>query len=288
VDDLSYDLLNEKLTFDIEYKKFTDKGSMPSNHYHGHYEIYYQISGERYYFIKDRTYYVKKGDLIFINMYDLHKTIYAGADFHERILINFKDIYIKSICDSLQNIDLFSVFKKDINVYSLNISEQNFIENLLKKMLDENKKNTPGYDAYLKISLVELLIFLNRHSLKPHTKYLEYPSALHKKISDVAKYITINYNSNLTLNDLSQVFHVSQFYLSRTFKEVTGFTFVEYLNSTRVKEAQKLLVKSSLTVTEIGEKVGYESTTHFGRVFKSICKVSPLQYRKLYKKQHLG
>lgn len=284
MDSLSFDLLNEKRTFGIEYKKYTHRGSMPSNHYHGHYEIYYQMAGERYYFIKDRTYYVKKGDIVFINMYELHKTIYAGANSYERILINFKAKYIKDFSDNLKDIDLFSVFSKDISVYSLSLSEQGFIEGLLNKMLQENENFTLGSESYLKISLIEILIFLNRLSLKPQARYLEYPSALHKKISEVAKYININYKNTITLKDLSDVFHVSPFYLSRTFKEVTGFTFVEYLNSTRIKEAQRLLIKSSLTVTEIGEEVGFESTTHFGRVFKNINNLSPLQYRKLHAK----
>jgi AraC-like DNA-binding protein/quercetin dioxygenase-like cupin family protein len=282
MDSLSFDLLNEERTFGIEYRMFTDRGSMSSNHYHSHYEIYYQMAGERYYFIKDRTYYIKKGDIVFINMYDLHKTIYAGADFYERVLINFKARYIKGFSDDSKDIDLFSVFGKDINVYSLSLPEQGFIEGLLNKMLQENKKSLIGYGSYLKISLIEILIFLNRLSLNPQTRYLEYPSALHKKISEVAKYINNNFFNNITLNDLSQTFHVSPFYLSRTFKEVTGFTFIEYLNSTRIKEAQRLLIKSNLSVTEIGEKVGFESTTHFGRVFKNISNTSPLQYRKLH------
>jgi YesN/AraC family two-component response regulator len=164
------------------------------------------------------------------------------------------------------------------------LSEQSFIETLLNKMLQENSKNNIGCETYIKISLIELLIFINRLSLKPQTRYLEYPSALHKKISEVAKYINSNFKETITLNELSKVFHVSPFYLSRTFKEVTGFTFIEYLNSIRIKEAQRLLVKSSLSVTEIGESTGFESSTHFGRVFKNITKTSPLQYRKLHSK----
>jgi YesN/AraC family two-component response regulator len=284
MDSLSLDLLNEASTFGIEYKKITDRASMSTNHYHSHYEIYYQMAGERYYFIKDRTYYVKKGDIVFINMYDLHKTFNAGADCYERVLINFKASYLKSLNYNSTDINLFSIFNKDINVYSLNMTEQAFVESLLNKMLQESESSTMGSELYLKISLIELLIFLNRLSLKPQTRYLEYPSALHKKISEVAKYISSNYKNNLTLSDLSEVFHVSHFYLSRTFKEVTGFTFIEYLNSTRIKEAQRLLLKTNLTVTEIGENIGFESSTHFGRVFKNITNTSPLQYRKLHSK----
>lgn len=61
---------------------------------------------------------------------------------------------------------------------------------------------------------------------------------------------------------------------------MTGLTFTEYLNYIRVKEAKELLCKSAESITQISEKVGYESITHFGRVFKKLTGVSPLKYRK--------
>ena len=274
------DLLSPENNFDIEYSKQENISSMPSNHYHNHYEIYYQLSGERYYFIQDRTYYVKKGDLVLINKNDLHKTTYAGAAIYERILINFREDFIYSFKENLMDIDLLSCFHNNLNILSLSLSQQNFIETLLFKILTEKTKNLLGYEAYLKISLIELLIFLNRFTEKAENHYLMYPSALHKRISEVAQYINRNYNTNLSLKSLAKEFYISFFYLSRTFKDVTGFTITEYLNSVRIKEGQKLLRETKLNITEISSKVGFESSTHFGRVFKSITQQSPLKYRK--------
>jgi YesN/AraC family two-component response regulator len=73
---------------------------------------------------------------------------------------------------------------------------------------------------------------------------------------------------------------VSPYYLSRFFKEATGFTFVEYLNSVRIKEAKRLLERSSMKVKLISRKVGFGSVTHFGRVFKLVTGHTPLYYRK--------
>jgi YesN/AraC family two-component response regulator len=84
----------------------------------------------------------------------------------------------------------------------------------------------------------------------------------------------------LSLQSLAEKFYVSPYYLSRFFKEVTGFTFVEYLNNVRVKEAKKLLESSSMKVNLIFKKVGFGSVTHFGRVFKSVTGYAPLHYRK--------
>ncbi|MFW5749714.1 MAG: helix-turn-helix domain-containing protein, partial [Halanaerobium sp.] len=86
---------------------------------------------------------------------------------------------------------------------------------------------------------------------------------------------------SLTLSSLADKFNYSPAYLSRAFKEVTGFNFVEYKNNVRIKEAGKLLQQSKLSVTEIATEVGFNNITHFGRIFKEITDLSPLAYRKV-------
>jgi YesN/AraC family two-component response regulator len=84
----------------------------------------------------------------------------------------------------------------------------------------------------------------------------------------------------LSLYLLAEKFYVSPYYLSRFFKEATGFTFVEYVNSVRIKEAKKLLERTTMKVSLVAKKVGFGSVTHFGRVFKSVTGYVPLYFRK--------
>ena len=84
----------------------------------------------------------------------------------------------------------------------------------------------------------------------------------------------------MTLQTISERFYISPYYFSRTFKQITGFTFIEYLNGVRIKEAQKLLRKTNLSIGKIAESVGYQNNTHFGRLFKKATGISPLAYRK--------
>ncbi|WP_163881046.1 helix-turn-helix domain-containing protein [Paenibacillus favisporus] len=51
----------------------------------------------------------------------------------------------------------------------------------------------------------------------------------------------------------------------------------------RIKEARRLLTGSNLKIADIAERVGFESMTHFGRIFKDITSLSPLKYRQTYK-----
>lgn len=63
--------------FIVKYRTPTDENPyiMVNSHYHeDNYEIFYLIDGERYYFLKDRTYHIKKGDLVLIDRNEIHKS----------------------------------------------------------------------------------------------------------------------------------------------------------------------------------------------------------------------
>jgi transcriptional regulator GlxA family with amidase domain len=73
---------------------------------------------------------------------------------------------------------------------------------------------------------------------------------------------------------------MSPYYISRMFKEVTGFSFVHYLNLIRVKEAQRLLQRTEMKITDVALSVGFDNFSHFGKTFKSITQTTPREYRK--------
>ena len=276
----SNDLLGIGKEFGIQYVKRAQSTIMPNNHYHSHFEIYYLLSGERYYFIKDRTYFISEGSLVLIKPYTLHKTINTNKSAHERVLINFSTEFTNGFNEYKKDIDFLSCFESEVNVLILSKDEQKKVKSVIMKLLEENGSKMPGYNVYLKILLQELLVLINRRIKRGDHGTFEHPSDLHRKISDIVKYINANYYQHITLEDLSANFFISRYYLSRVFKEVTGLTFTEYLNYIRIEEAKGLLYESAENIAEVSERVGYESITHFGRVFKKLTGISPLKYRK--------
>jgi AraC-like DNA-binding protein len=266
----------------IEYvKRNNGPFNMASKHYHNRYEIYYLLSGERNYFIRDKIYYIKKGDIVLIAKNELHKTTDTDISKHERILIEFSDNYIKELLLTIKDINPLGCFNQGNHVIRLNPEKQIWIENLFNQLLKEYNDDKPGSNTYTKLLLLELLIFLNRNYVQLQ-KNLESQDDTHQKVSQIAQYINKNYYQSITLEKLANRFAISPYYLSRLFKKVTGFSITEYKNSIRIKEAQRLLIKSRDNITTISGKVGYSNTTHFGRVFKNITGMSPTDYRKVY------
>lgn len=270
--------------FTIEKLKVKGTSNMNYNHYHDAYEIYYLLSGERTYFIKDRTYNVTKGNLVFINMNDLHKTVDLGKGkvYHERILINFKKDFIESLLTPELEEDLCNLLKGNSSLVLMSFEESRFIEELLFRMLKEQTLKLEYSQLYTKTMLLELLVLINRYSKNndiPPKKDMN-----SENIFKIAKYLNSNYENEISLKLLSEKFFISESYLSRSFKAVTGFNIITYLNTIRIKEAQRMLIDSDNNITKIAYMVGYDSITHFERVFKSIVCISPSKYRSLNKK----
>jgi len=266
--------------FEISEIKLIGNISMKTNHYHDDYEIYYLLEGKRHFFIKNKVYDIKKGDLVFIEKNEIHKTFDAGSPFHQRILINFKTSYLNNILVEANNYDLLSCFHGNTYILRLNPEQQKYVESLLSKLLTEYNYPINSSSIYLKIMLTEFLINADRLFEKSPSCHIETANPTHKKISEIIAYINKNYVENLTLDFLSKRFFISTYYLSRTFKKITGLNLNMYVNTIRIKQAQKILLCTALSITNVSEEVGYDSITHFGRVFKSITGVSPLKYKK--------
>ena len=254
---------------------------MPSNHYHDAYEILYLVSGELYYFIEDRTFQIVSGVLLFINANDLHRLINVNGTMYERVTLLFKREFLRDFfADIPLPCDLFSCFHSKSNAIKLSGYDQIFVENLFSKLIHEDTKRPPNFDYYRKILLMELLIFIQRKKLPDQNEHFVETNRTHKKISQIIHFINGNFAEPLSLEYISDRFSISTSHLSRTFKDTTGFTFSEYVNNTRLKEARSLLQDSKLTVSEIAERAGFGNLTHFGRVFKTMTGTSPLKYRK--------
>lgn len=271
--------------FSIGYSKKTNSYSMSVNHNHNTYEIYYLLSGERYYFIKDRNYHIKAGDIVLINTYNLHSTSSTpNSSEHERILVHINENFLSSIVQKHADIDLFSCFKKDINVLRTNEKSRRFLETLLFDMIDVyndyKSKTSKSAEFYLKIMAAELLVYINNNEDLRVADVGECPSKVHKKVFDIINYINSNYMNDISLKTVSSYFFLSKFYTARIFKEITGQTFTEYLNTVRIMEAKRLLKETNLSVLDICQKVGFENSSYFSVIFKNYVGCSPLQYRR--------
>lgn len=117
--------------------------------------------------------------------------------------------------------------------------------------------------------------YVRRYSLK------EYSPAVQK----VMNYVNLNVAEPLTLKSLAAMYFISPSYLSALFKQETGSTLIDYINTQRVNRAAQLLVQNNHTIAAVAEEVGILDVNYFTKIFKKTLGVTPTRYRREHKEK---
>lgn len=93
-------------------------------------------------------------------------------------------------------------------------------------------------------------------------------------------YIHDNYHQSFTIDTLASHCHISKFYFCRIFKDVTGVTVINFVNSFRCMKAKELLLSGEYSISEISQMCGFESPSYFTKIFKKIHSTTPTSFKK--------
>lgn len=136
--------------------------------------------------------------------------------------------------------------------------------------------------------MIAFIEILKKFSSMPNLKELCSASKLESlsenvgvRLSEIYHYIMANYENNITLEDVAQQAHMTPQAFCRYFKKRTHHTFVSFLNEVRINEACKKLTTGdgdSISISTIAYNCGFNTVTHFNRVFKSVIGKSPHEY----------
>lgn len=267
----------------IEHITRDDEFNMAVRHMHSEYEIYYLLEGERYYFIESETIHIKPGTLLFIDREKIHKTSsVSGKPYYNRMLIELKPEWLETFFHSLRAITIGQFFS-NYRMIVLDDEKQELVKSVMLTIAREAKERRIGYEQMIRSKLAELLLCVIRSEQRMPSADMEQKilSAKCSKVNEVAEYIQENCQEEISLQGLSERFFVSKCYLSRIFKEVTGFTVNEYLMVQRIKKGRTLLETTEYSITQVSEMAGFESVSYFEKVFKKQMGQTPLKYRKI-------
>lgn len=92
-------------------------------------------------------------------------------------------------------------------------------------------------------------------------------------------------DSSLSLLSVADLLFVSAPYLSKLFRRETGENFAAYLTRKRISEAKTMLKNTNMKMYEIAQKTGYTSQHYFSNAFKKHMEMSPVDYRKTFRKE---
>ena len=129
-------------------------------------------------------------------------------------------------------------------------------------------------------SMVRLLTIFGQHlSLLSNELVVQQENAQSPLITRAKHFILEHQADKLSLGEVAKAVNTSSFYFCKMFKKATVLNFTEYVGRVRVEKAKNLLLNPNLRVSEIAFEVGFQSLTHFNRVFRKITGQSPTSYR---------
>ena len=186
--------------------------------------------------------------------------------FFDKKLLDKREIS-KSILNTLSS----------INQLILPDKEANMAEFILNEIADECKNKNTGWQD-VAIEYIEAFLTILYRAADEQDTIIENKDTL---IQKAIEYLDDKFTGKVSLVEVSKLFNVSQFALSKRFKQHVGVGFREYLIHRRIIAAQELLVETDLKVAAIANKVGFDSLTTFNRDFRMITSVTPAVYRTI-------
>lgn len=275
--------IHQNEIFDVQYRSAVPYGT-PSFHSHTNYEVYLFHEGRVQYLIGDRIYMLEPGDLIIMNGLTLHRPIIDTRTPYVRSILHFDARFVNSIDPARgegQEGELLRPFV-ELKIARLKLSEERRIEAEQRFMHMETKLREQSYAGRqrAKIAMLDLLYCIYDWFSEPLAQ-LEHQRDRERHVEEVIRVLEQRYTEELSLDEIAQEVHLNKHYVSKLFKEITGFTIFQYVNHRRINQAKVMFVaEPQVPVTEVSYAVGYKHLPHFSRMFKQIVGCTPEAYRK--------
>lgn len=250
-------------------------------HWHDELELLIVVEGSIGLKVGYEWFYLKRGDIMLINSDEIHSI--KETDEKNKIVCVYMDC---NIC-----YEKFSDFYEIVAIWTykeayekLNQNKKAILDNVsyLATVLEEGydkDKIMQGYETLLKS-----LVYCYRIDItNPDGTAFQITDEKKDVIYRIIKYLYSNYDHKVNLQDISEKEYMSLFYLSHSFKDITGYSFRDWLNFVRVEKAEKLLLNSSLPITEIAYQCGFSDVRYFNKHFIKWYKITPNKYRNLFK-----
>lgn len=269
-------------------------GEVPAPHYHEHIEFLY-ADGEcdLSVWIAGKTVDFHTDDLLIISSNAAHTFI-------NRLPKN-SYICIKALPEMIYSVDnsffdmkyVLPFFGKSFESYQLFKGSEvrdTEIPETFAQVLSEWTEQGYGYELSLKSLLLKIFLWTVRYN---HSRtalplpsfgddYLDTVRIIQRSV----EYVNENY-ADTDEKEVASKFNMSYSHYSRQFKRVMGRSFCEYLTLTRINAAERLLLSSEMSVTEIAFATGFATSSHFIDRFKRVKGITPSKYRQIGEKNRI-
>lgn len=276
--------IHQDSSFSLEkhcYKSFLKKW-----HYHPELELVIIVESTGTRFVGDNIEKFSPGEIVLLGQNLPHLWLNDKAYFADNSTLKAKANVVhfsENFAGGLFNIPEFSGIKHLFERARRGIKFEGLGNEDVVHKINE-MYNLEGFEKVMR-----LLDILHELSNYPHATLLSsagfvdnFKSKQHHKLIVVYEYIMNNFKQEITLDKVAELASMNPSAFSRYFKSINKKTFTQYLNEVRIGYACKLLQEHRYNIAEVCFESGYNNISNFNRQFKSLKKMSPTAYLKMY------
>lgn len=257
------DTVNMRLLYISESKYENDWISLPHSHHFT--ELFYVLNGKGEFVINDKTFEIQKDDFIIVNSNVAHN---EASSLEEPLH------YVVMGTDELE-----FQFNSDKNYYMYNFSSHDKqLRFYIKSILGEMRTQDDHFECICQ-NLFENLVY----QIQRWTK-IQFSSTQSQKTNKecrfIEQYLNEHFREDISLQSLSEIVHLSKYYLAHAFKEYKGISPINYLTQVRINEAKHLLETTDFSAAKIADFTGFASQSYFSQIFHKETGMSPNKFRR--------
>lgn len=187
----------------------------------------------------------------------------------------------------------------------LSVSPQNILRTISKRGYCRRRKNNERCAALIRLLAQELRAepdIYHNETVKGYLRALvmeclrmseqreqaKKTGRYNRYVEQAAQYIDVHYAENIRIKELAKSCGLSESHFRRIFDESAGMTPNDYINMIRIDKACALLLKTDLSMLEVGERVGYQTASSFNRNFRVLTGMSPLQWKNKSRREGIS
>ncbi|WP_087972293.1 AraC family transcriptional regulator [Oceanobacillus rekensis] len=254
-------------------------------HSHDAMEFLIFLGGECDFFCEGKTYNLRKGDVVIIPPYAVHKANVKNFDNYERVMFTISTHLMADFLSISPSMKEDIVYQKTQGSYVLNLNSQKFqdVISLLQDITIRRKNGGEHHSFALHYLLFQTLqLIFNPSSSNPD---LNKKNELDQRFVSILEYIESHLtDTDLSLDQISNHFHLNKYYFSHYFKGNMNFPFYRYVSLKRLARAVTMIKQNQHSIEEIAIKCGFTDYSSFYRLFKKEYNLSPKNLQKEFRK----
>lgn len=251
---------------------------------HDYFELVFLISGELVWQVQDSLVTQSDGDLFVMTSPKFHRvTERSGPKAEVRSLFFDRNLLASSAGSDFEYLDyLFTQASNQRHLVCADTKLPCEIDQLIREIAKELPARSDRARLCVRTYVKMILVLLMDHVVVPGSRH---SSATRRQTSldrlrPLFDMMERNYAGRISTEDAAAIVNMSLSTFRRMFIQLTGESFVQYLNTFRIAKAQKLLASTDMPISEVCLEVGFCDQSYFGMIFRRLTQMTPRHYRQ--------